>query len=58
MASSSFALQDSERVHVIHALEMLAQSMRRAAKASKSDEIRALQERDAGRIDALAAKSR
>ena len=56
--ASAIPLSDAERSTVVRALGMLAQSMRRASKASHSDEIRVLQERDAGQVDALAAKFR
>lgn len=56
--SSAIPLSDDERSIVVRSLGMMAASMRRAAKASHSDEVRAIQERDAGRVDALAAKFR
>ena len=56
--SSAIPLTDDELSVIVRALGLMAQSMRRAAKATHSDEVRAIQERDAGRVDALSAKFR
>ena len=56
--SSAIPLTDDERSVIVRALGLMAQSMRRAGKATHSDEVRAIQERDAGRVDALASKFR
>ena len=58
VASSVDVLHPTERLVVVRALTMLSASMRRAAKASHSDEVRAIQERDAAAVDALAVKFR
>jgi len=57
-SSSAIPLSDDERSVVVRSLGLLAAAMRRAAKATHSDEVRTIQERDAGRVDALAAKFR
>lgn len=57
-ASSAIPLSDDERSIVVRSLGMMSASMRRAAKAAHSDEIRQIQERDAARVDALASKFR
>ena len=58
MAGSAIPLSDDERSVVVRSLGVLAASMRRSAKSAASDELRTIYERDAGRIDALAAKFR
>ena len=51
-------LDPSESVIVVKALTLLAATMRRSAKAATSDEVAAIYERDAARVEALANRFR
>jgi len=51
-------LDHSESVIVVKALTLLAATMRRSAKAATSDEVAAIYERDAARVEALANRFR
>ena len=56
--ANAIPLSDDERSIVVRSLGMMAASMRRAAKSAHSDELRAIHEKDAGRVDVLASQFR
>ena len=58
MASNAIPLSDDERSIVVRALGLMAASMRRSSKAAPSDELKVIYDRDAGRVDTIAAKFR